>query len=347
MKSLIAKEKLHRLVQTAVLGAAMLGLLLWSGWQILGATGLVFFGAGGLLMFAFLSRRSPAATLAQGIPIPYAQAPELHQTVRAISRRAGLAQIPSLYYLPSPFLNAVTIGTQEDSAILLTQGLISRLTLRELAGVLAHEISHIRNNDLRVFSFANYLRQATTFISRFGWVLLFLSLPVLLFSGTAVSFGAVVALIAAPLLSYLLQLALLRTREFSADVGAVELTGDPLGLASALNSIQNPARSIFDMFFPVRKPEEGSSLFRTHPATEERIRRLNELTRADRARRRGSGRSHGFPPRGGRNDGGREHDGSDRDRGEGDDSLDREGGRRANIYFDEVPESAPDWFRKR
>ncbi len=332
MKSLILKEKLRRLVETVVLGAAMLALLLWSGWQILGTTGLIAFGIGGVLMFLVLSRRSPSLALAQGVPVRYMDAPELYQTLQAISRKAGLASTPRLYLLPTPMMNALTIGTQEDSAILITQGLIARLTLRELAGVLAHEVSHLRNNDIWVFSFANYLRQATAFVSRFGWILLLLAFPVLFFSGTTISLGAVFALMAAPVLSYLLQLALLRSREFSADVGAVELTGDPDGLAAALTAIQMPQRSVFDLLFPMRRTDSGHSLFRTHPATEERIRRLRELARAGNAKRRGS--NYGDQGRADYSD---------------DDAHLRSGSRRSegSIYFDTLPEDAPEWFRRR
>lgn len=321
MKGLLVREKIHRVVQTAILGAGMLALLLWSGWQILGLTGLAIFGAGGIIMVLFLSRRSPAAALAHGIPIRVQDAPELHQTLRSIASRAGLPAPPALYLIPSPFMNALSVGSQADSAILLTQGIVSRLTLRELAGVIAHEVSHIRNNDLWIFNFANYLRQATSFISRFGWILLIFSLPVFLFSGTTLSFAAIFALIASPLLSYLMQLALLRSREFAADLGAVELTGDPAGLSSALTTIERPNRTVFDLFFPVRNSAQGSAIFRTHPATEERIKRLNGLSRSTRAQRRGPEWS-------------------------GDESGD-DPNASPNVYYDGVPQNAPEWFRRR
>ncbi|HUX11663.1 MAG TPA: zinc metalloprotease HtpX [Spirochaetia bacterium] len=288
MTNLILRERLQQFLLTALLGVAMLALLLWTGWQVLGTYGLLIFGGVGLLFFVLAARRSPSALLANGIPVRYADAPEIHRIVHNLARRAELPATPRLYYLPTPVMNALTIGTRGDAVIMLTQGLITRLTARELEGVIAHEIGHLRNNDLRLFALSQYLREATDFISRFGWLLLLFSLPLMVVSHVAISAGAVFALLAAPLLSMVLQLALLRTREFSADLAAAELTEDPDGLASALRKLENPRSSIFDYFFPVVRRRD-SSLFRTHPATEERIRRLDELT---------TDRSHwGLPPK--------------------------------------------------
>ncbi|WP_455381130.1 zinc metalloprotease HtpX [Salinispira pacifica] len=277
MKDLILREKIQRLLQTTLLGAGMLALLFWTGWQILGVEGLIIFGTAGALFFIFAARRSPRFLLANGIPLRYTDAPGLHQIVHRLARRADLPSVPRLFYLPSPVMNALTIGTRRDAVIMLTQGLIAELSERELEGVIAHEVSHIRNNDIWLFTLAQYLREATDFVSRFGWFLVIFSLPILLFSGTGVSLAALLALIAAPILSMTMQLALLRTREFSADLGAVELTDDPAGLSSALRRIENPRRTILDYLFPIARRRE-SSIFRTHPATEERIRRLDELS---------------------------------------------------------------------
>ncbi len=283
MKDLILREKIQRFLQTTLLGAGMLALLLWIGWQILGIEGLLIFGAAGALFFILAARRSPRYLLANGIPLRYADAPELHAILHSLARRADLPAVPRLYYLPSPMMNALTVGTRHDAVIMLTQGLVAQLTPRELEGVIAHEIAHIRNNDIWLFTLAQYVREATDFVSRFGWFLVLFSLPILLFSGTGISPAALLALLAAPILSMTLQLALLRTREFSADLGAVELTDDPDGLASALRKIDNPRRTIFDLFFPIARRRE-SSIFRTHPATDERIRRLEELSEKGRGR---------------------------------------------------------------
>jgi heat shock protein HtpX len=288
MKDLLLREKLRQLVQTAILAAGMLALLLWTGWQIFGVGGLYIFGGVGVVFLFFSARRRNRIVLSNGAPLQYADAPELHQTVRSLALQAGLASVPRIYYLPVPVMNALTIGSKHDSVIVVTYGLLSRLTSREIAGVLAHEISHIRNNDMWLFSMAQYLREATDFIARFGWFLLLFSLPIFLLSGTTLSFAAVLAMLAAPLLSMILQLALLRTREFSADLGAAELTDDPEGLASALRKIENPRRGVFGFLFPVPRTRE-SALFRTHPASDERVRRLEAL--ADRREH------HDLPPK--------------------------------------------------
>ena len=276
MKDLLLREKLQRIIQTTVIGAGMLALLLWTGRQILGTTGLALFGAAGLLFIFLSGRRSGRLLFAQAVPLEPADAPELHHMVRALSLQAGLSAVPRLAYIPSPIMNALTVGDRRDSLIIVTYGLLSRLNSNELEGVFAHEISHIRSNDMWLFSAAQYVRSATDFISRFGWILILFTLPLFLTSGASLSLAAVAAMVASPLLSLVLQLALLRMREFSADLGAAELTGDPAALASALRKIDPPRRTLLDYVVGYSQSRQ-SALLRTHPDTEERIRRLAAL----------------------------------------------------------------------
>lgn len=167
-------------------------------------------------------------------------------------------------------MNAAAAGDPEEPVLYVTDGILRRLDARELEGVLAHEVSHIRNRDLAVFRFAEMLRSLTATVAQFGWILLFLALPRLMVAG-GISLGWLALLIAAPTLSLVVQLSLMRTREFGADIGAAELTGDPIGLASALRKLEFPRRGIL-----AYQPPEGS-LFRTHPPTDQRIERLVEM----------------------------------------------------------------------
>jgi heat shock protein HtpX len=200
----------------------------------------------------------------------------MYRLVADLAKRANLPAVPQLALIESPDMNALTVGDRHDAAIVLTRGLLARLTERELAGVLAHEISHVRNNDIRVLTLGETVRRITSLVSRVGLFLLLVNLPLLLFSSVAIPFSIVFLLIGAPLVSLLLYLSLSRSREFAADLDAVRLTSDPAGLSAALRKIAARQRSLIEFFFPTRSGQSGT-LFRTHPATDERIRRLESL----------------------------------------------------------------------
>jgi heat shock protein HtpX len=139
--------------------------------------------------------------------------------------------------------------------------------------VLAHEVAHIRNRDLWLLGLADSIQRLTRGLSTAGVILLVLSFPLLALGAATVPFDLVLLLVFAPIVSVLLALALSRTREFEADRTAAELTGDPLGLASALRQLERSQRGLWDLFLP-RPQSAGGRLWRTHPAAEERIRRL-------------------------------------------------------------------------
>lgn len=274
--------KANTTLQTILLGVGLLGVALLTGWQLVGNWALIlllgFLAAVGI---SFL-RTEPRLQLRGAQPIGRFDAPELCDTVENLSRRAGLEFTPDLYYVRSRTINAATVGDHTHAAMLVTDGILSALSRRELEGVLAHEIAHIRNNDLSLFRVAEVLRQATLLFTRAGWLLVLFALPVLLFSG-GLSGGALLVLLASPVVSWMLQLALLRTREFAADDTAAHLTGDPEGLARALQRIEYVQQSLLQIFLPVQRQSEGS-LFRTHPSTAERVERLRLLAREPRWR---------------------------------------------------------------
>jgi heat shock protein HtpX len=269
----------HRLrngLHSALMFGGLLGLLallaaLLGGPQLM--PGIVF---GGLILLVGASRVSPRWILRlygarRMQPI---DAPGLFHLRDELAERAGLEHVPEIYYIPTPVLNAFSVGRRRDAAIGLSDGLLHKLSSRELACVLAHELSHIRHNDVWVMTLADILGQITRTLSLLGQILLLLNLPLLLLDEAHVPWPAILLLLAAPWLSILLQLGLSRSREFSADLGAVELTADPEGLAQALTRLetQQPAP-------PGRRARMRSepSLLRSHPVTEQRIARLREL----------------------------------------------------------------------
>jgi heat shock protein HtpX len=203
--------------------------------------------------------------------------PQLMLLMQELAQRAELDKPPALFWIPSNTVNAFAVGARDNAVIAVTDGLLQLLSLREIAGVLAHEVSHIANNDMRLMGLADLISRLTHMMSAFGLLLLFLSLPLMLMGVASFSLLGVLLLMAAPSLSALLQLGLSRIREFDADLEAAWITGDPEGLASALGKISGQRGNLWQrILFPgYRNPEP--SLLRTHPDTDERIERLLEL----------------------------------------------------------------------
>lgn len=263
----IARIRLRNRIETAATLAALAALATVIGFLAAGVDGLVI---GAIMVAIGLSFGAlPAdAVFRQGFgaaPLSPFQAPGLNALMQELSRRADLPTVPRLYLLPQPVLQAVAAGTTERPGIGVTRGLVETLTAEELAGVLAHEISHVRHGDLAVMRIAATASGITRAMAQAGLIVLIL--------WGAGAFGAhpllPVLLILAPLASDLLALSLSRTREFLADAGAVELTGDPLGLASALRRLQALQGDDFE-----RLGSRGPAWlrwFRTHPTIEERV----------------------------------------------------------------------------
>lgn len=217
-------------------------------------------------------------------PLSPAEVPELHAAVAELARRAGLPRAPELAYVPSPMVNAFATGRRDRAVVAVTDGILRTLNLRELVAVLAHEVAHIRNNDLWVMSLADLMSRLTHTLSFVGQISLMLSLPWILTGQLGVNWTVYALVIFAPTLAGLVQLGLSRTREFHADLNAVALTGDPDGLASALVKLERSQVSWWErVFFPGRRIPEPSYL-RTHPTTEERIARLRQVAAPPRPR---------------------------------------------------------------
>ncbi len=269
------RNALHSLLMILLMG----GLCAWLAWFI-GGMPLAIYSAAIIL---FLYRVNPVASpdlamrLFRARPLTPDEAPALDQLVGDLSRRAGMEQPPRIYYLPSDVMNAFTAGSPREAAIALSDGLLRRLDWRELSGVLAHELMHLVNRDTRLMAFADLTSRLTGFLSLTGQVLVLVNLPLLILGETTLPWAPILLLIAAPTLSTLVQLALSRSREYEADLGAVAITGDPLGLASALVKLESVQQTLLGRLFHPLPRIPDPSMLRSHPPTEERVRRLIEL----------------------------------------------------------------------
>jgi heat shock protein HtpX len=206
-----------------------------------------------------------------------AQGAPILRIVDELARRASLPSPPHLYVIPSPLINAFATGVRSDALLAVTQGLLNRLDSRELIGVLAHEMAHIRHNDLWVMSLADTMSRFTHFMSMVGVLLFIISLPATFLGGQPFPLIGILLLYFAPTASGLLQLGLSRAREYDADLEGARLSGDPEALASALHKIETAQGSMWETILLPGRNVPVPSILRTHPSTEERIRRLREF----------------------------------------------------------------------
>lgn len=204
------------------------------------------------------------------------------RVIAELARRAELPATPNLYVIPSPVINAFATGVKSDALVAVTQGTFNKLNPRELTGVLAHEIAHIRNNDLWIMSLADTMSRFTHFMSMMGILLFIFSLPFAFLGGLSFPWLGILLLYFAPTATGLMQLGLSRAREYDADLEGARLSGDPQGLASALHKIEAYQGGIFETIFLPGRQVPVPSLLRSHPPTEERIKRLLELHDVER-----------------------------------------------------------------
>ncbi len=268
------------MVHTWLLVGGSLILLAACAYVFFGASGIVYAAVFGGISIFMASRISPAVVLKmyKAQPVNRNEFPAGHQILDQLVERSGLEHRPALYIVPSNMMNAFAVGRRNNSVVAMTDKLVRAMSQRELAGIMAHEISHIRNEDIKVMAIADMVSRFTSMMSTFGTFSLLANLPSVLFGGgTAVPWSVVVILIGAPTVGGLLQLALSRTREYDADLGAVMLTGDPDGLASALVKLEKAqGRPWEGMILPGGRVP-APSLLRTHPKTEDRLERLMAL----------------------------------------------------------------------
>jgi heat shock protein HtpX len=276
------RHKRRNLLQSVLLVGGMIALLALCGWLLFGPQGILGLGLGAAIALALAPKVSPQMVLRlySARPLAPEQLPAVFEVLARLTERAGLERMPRLHYVRSPLLNAFAVGGPNDAAIALTDGILRQLDLRELTGVLAHEISHIRNRDLWLMNLADLAGRLTRMMSLLGFALLLVGLPLWLSGAGRLPWLLVPLLMFAPQLTMLLQLALSRSRELDADLDAAGLTGDPAGLASALVKLERHQRGMWErILLPGRQLPEPS-LLRSHPPTAERVARLAALAGA-------------------------------------------------------------------
>jgi len=268
-------------LKTAALLGLLMGLCLALGYAF-GRTdgmliGLVFGGGMSLVSYFFSDKIALAASGAQ--PVSPQQAPSLYQVTGRLAERAGIP-MPRLYVSPEQAPNAFATGRNPAHGVVcVTQGLLQMMDERELEGVIAHELSHIKHRDILISTIAAVIAGAISYAAH---ILIF-------FGGSRDrdnplgAIGAILMMVLAPVAAMLIQMAISRSREYAADAKGAQLAGGPEGLINALRKLDMANRRIpmnvpptqNHMFIVMPFSAEGfTELFRTHPPTEKRIANL-------------------------------------------------------------------------
>ncbi len=208
-----------------------------------GCLWLALFAVAGALLLEPVAASALSLRLYRVRALHPQQAHEMWALLRELPARAGLPATPVPHYVPSAVVNAFATGSKQEASIALTDGLLRSLSPRELAGVFAHEVAHIANEDLRVMGLADSVSRLTCLLALMGQIAILLSLPALLVGAAEVYWPGLLLLAASPQLALLAQLGLSRVREFDADRLAAELTGDPqAGVRAGENRAGQPLR---------------------------------------------------------------------------------------------------------
>jgi heat shock protein HtpX len=280
--------------RTTILLAVLTALLIWIGDMLGGRQGAIIalLLAGGMNFFSYWFSDKIVIKMYGGQEVTAQDDPELYGMVQDLTQRAGLP-MPKVYLLPQDTPNAFATGRNpEHAAVAVTDGIRRILNKRELAGVLGHELSHVKNRDILVSTIAATLAGAISYLAQMAQFAMF-------FGGNRDRddeggggniLGLIVMMIVAPIAAMLIQMAVSRSREYGADAGGAQITGDPLALASALRKLHMGAQNIplhvnnatanatAHMFIVNPLTGHGlASLFSTHPPMEERIARLEAM----------------------------------------------------------------------
>ena len=269
-------------LRTTILLASLSGLLVLIGALIGGpSTAAVFLGIALLMnLGSYFFSDKLALKMSRAQPIEESEAPRLYQVMRELTTRADLP-MPRLYMIPQDQPNAFATGRNpKNSAVAVTRGITKLLSEDELRGVLAHELAHVKNRDILIQSVAAAIGGAITYLAyMFMW-----------FGGDNDSPLSLVASLAmvllAPLAASIIQLSISRQREYAADAGGAEISGNPESLASALLRLEQGAEAMpmqtnaaAEPLYIVKPFKAGgiAGLFSTHPPIEERVRRLRQM----------------------------------------------------------------------
>jgi heat shock protein HtpX len=298
-------------VRTAILLAGLTALFMGVGFLIGGQSGamIALVVAAGMNFFAYWNSGSMVLSMHGAHEVDERAAPELYRMVAELARRAELP-MPRVYVMDNPQPNAFATGRNpQNAAVAVTTGIMQHLTREELAGVIAHELAHIKSHDTLTMTVTATIAGAISMLAQFG----------MFFGGNRDNnngfgiIGTLAMVILAPIAAMIVQMAISRTREYAADDLGARIAGQPLWLASALGKIANAAHAIPNdtaehnpatapLF--IVNPLSGArmdNLFSTHPATENRVAALEALARA--MGQGGVGGGFGGGP-GGRNFGG-------------------------------------------
>ena len=272
--------------RTGLLLAGLTGLFLAVGYLMGGQGGMVlaFLFAAGTNLFAYWNADKMVLRMQGARQIDRASAPEFFDIIANLSASANLP-MPKVYIMDNPQPNAFATGRNpKNAAVAATTGLLQLLSPAEIAGVMAHELAHIKNRDTLVMTMTATLAGAVSMLANFGF----------LFGGRDRNsplgpLGGILLLILAPLAAMIVQLAVSRTREYEADRGGAEISGAPLSLASALHKISgaaqripnqaaeaNPAMAHLFIINPL-SGQRMDNLFSSHPATENRVAELQKM----------------------------------------------------------------------
>lgn len=281
-----------RAIKTLFLLTALTILLVLGGDAIAGQQGMTF----GLIIavvmngVAYFFSDKIALRSSGAQPVTREQLPRLYEVMERLVGKAGLP-MPKLYVIPQPAPNAFATGRNpKHASVAVTAGLMELMNDDELEGVIAHELSHVRNYDILITSIAATLAGAITWIASMGrWAMIFGG-----FGGSRDSnrngggLAALLMLIVAPIAALLIQLGISRQREFSADASGVKMVGHPYGLISALEKLGaynqripmdvSPATASLFIVAPLSAGQVFSGLFSTHPPLSERIAVLRNMT---------------------------------------------------------------------
>jgi heat shock protein HtpX len=280
-------------IKTAMLLALLDGLFLLIGGIVGGRSGLIFAAIIALALNAFTYWNSDklAIAAARGQQVSPDEAPELHRIIDELCAAANMPK-PRVYICDDPSPNAFATGRNpRHAAVCCTTGILNLVTERELRGVLAHELSHVRNRDILTATIAATIAMGISFIAQIGQFAMFFGN----FGGNRDGEGGgeniitlLLLVILAPIAAAIIQLAISRAREFQADSSGAKLCGDPLALANALRKLEARTQQVPMQVAPALAPlyivnpfggrrAAFANLFSTHPPLEERIARLERM----------------------------------------------------------------------
>lgn len=276
-------------LKTAVLLAALSGLLIAISYWVIGGSGGLIIGialAAVTNLFSWYQSDKIALAAYRAQPVSEREAPGLYRMVQRLSDRANIP-MPRVYIVPSLGANAFATGRDpEHAAVAVTEGILNILPEDELEGVIAHELTHIINRDTLTQAVAATVAGAISFLAQMVSYSLWFGGGSRDDNRGANPLGVLLTVMLAPLAATIIQLGISRTREFSADAGSARLTGNPRALARALQRLEtsakqmplnaNPAYEPLLIINPISGQFMGN-LFSSHPATEERVAALLKL----------------------------------------------------------------------